>query len=78
MHDLLTCPIVPVVHGGDDGFVTLPALYAKLVGDAVDSFPGLAAHQAQAWYQFLVQLGATACTKGAGIYCPRKRTSGAV
>ena len=61
MHDLLTCP---VVHGGDDGFVTLPAFYAKLVGDAVDSFPGLAAHQAQAWYQFLVQLGATALHQG--------------
>lgn len=70
MHDLLTCPIVPVVHGDDDDFVTLPALYAKLVGDAVDSFPGLAAHQAQAWYQFLVQLGATALHQGSRDILP--------
>ena len=64
MHDLLTCPIVPVIRGGDGDFVTLPTLYAKLVGDAVDSFPGLAAHQAQAWYQFLAQLGAAALHEG--------------
>ena len=60
MHDLLTCPIVPIIRGGDGGSATLPALYAGLVGDAVDFFPGLAAHQAQAWYQFLAQLGAVA------------------
>ena len=64
MHDLLTCPIVPVVHGGNTGSVTLPGLYAALAGDAVDSFPGLAAHQAQAWYQFSAQLGAVALHKG--------------
>ena len=64
MHDLLTCPIVPVVRGGAGGFVTLPVLYAKLVEDNVDSFPGLAAHQAQAWFQFLAQLGAAALHEG--------------
>lgn len=64
MHDLLTCPIIPVVRGGNGGSATLPALYAGLVGDAVDSFPGLAAHQAQAWYQFLAQLGAIALHEG--------------
>ena len=60
MHDLLTCPVIPVVRDGDGDSVTLPTLYAGLVGDAVDSFRGLAAHQAQAWYQFLAQLGAVA------------------
>ncbi len=64
MHDLLTCPIIPVVRDGNGGSATLPALYAGLVGDAIDSFPGLAAHQAQAWYQFLAQLGAIALHEG--------------
>lgn len=64
MHDLLTCPVVPVVRGGDRTSVSLPGLYAALAGDAVDSFPGLAAHQAQAWYQFLAQLGAIALHEG--------------
>ena len=60
MHDLLTDPVIPAARGADSGSVSLPALYAALVADEVDSFPGLAAHQAQAWYQFLAQLGALA------------------
>lgn len=60
MHDLLTDPVIPAARGADSGSVSLPALYAALVADEVDSFPGLAAHQAQAWYQFLSQLGALA------------------
>lgn len=64
MHDLLRCPVVPVVRDGDRTSASLPGIYAALAGDAVDSFPGLAAHQAQAWYQFLAQLGAVALHKG--------------
>ena len=64
MHDLLTRSVIPTVRGGDSAPVTLPGLYAALAGDAVDSFPGLAAHQAQAWYQFLAQLGAVALHEG--------------
>ncbi len=64
MHDLLTCSIIPVVRDGNGDSVTLPMLYAGLVGDAIDSFHGLAAHQAQAWYQFLAQLGAVALHNG--------------
>lgn len=60
MYDLLTCPAIPVVRDGNGDSVTLPALYASLVGDEIDSFHGLAAHQAQAWFQFLAQLGAIA------------------
>ena len=58
MHDLLTAPVIPVARGADSVSVSLPALYAALAADEVDSFPGLAVHQAQAWYQFLAQLGA--------------------
>lgn len=63
MHDLLTGSVIPIVRGGDRTSASLPGLYAALAGDAVDSFPGLAAHQAQAWYQFLAQLGAIALHK---------------
>ena len=62
MHDLLTDPLIPI--GAGDGSrterVSLPGLYARLAGDTVDAFPGLGAHQAPAWYQFLGQLGALA------------------
>ena len=62
MFDLLTESLVPVAC--DDGrrseTVTLPQVYARLMEDAVDGFPGLAAHQGQAWYQFLAQVGALA------------------
>ena len=62
MYDLLTDPLIPI--GAGDGSrterVSLPGLYARLAGDTVDAFPGLGAHQAPAWYQFLGQLGALA------------------
>lgn len=60
MHDLLTSPLVPAVRAGERAAHSLPEIYAALICDDVDSFPGLAAHQAQAWYQFLAQLGAIA------------------
>ena len=64
MFDLLTDQMVPVETGGDRAALTLPELFGQLGRDAVDSFPGLAAHQAQAWYQFLAQLGALALLRG--------------
>lgn len=65
MYSLLTDPLLPVQtpRASCPALVSLPELYACLVdrpGDAVLSFPGLAAHQAPAWYQFLVQVGTLA------------------
>lgn len=60
MFDLLIERIVPVETDGDGMMLTLPELFSQLGRDAIDGFPGLAAHQAQAWYQFLAQLGALA------------------
>ena len=61
MHDLLSDAIIPApLREGGVRFCCLPQLYAELVRDDVESFPGLGAHQGQAWYQFLVQVGALA------------------
>ncbi|MCA8929419.1 MAG: type I-E CRISPR-associated protein Cse1/CasA [Alphaproteobacteria bacterium] len=60
MHDLLTCPFVPIERSDGRDSVSLPQLYAELVADRIEAFPGLGAHQAQAWYQFLAQVGALA------------------
>ena len=64
MFDLLIDRIVPVETSGNRVALTLPVLFSRLGRDTVDSFPGLAAHQAQAWYQFLAQLGALALLRG--------------
>ena len=64
MFDLLIDRIVPVESGSDRVALALPELFGWLGRDAVDGFPGLAAHQAQAWYQFLAQLGALALLRG--------------
>ncbi len=64
MFDLLIDRIVPVETGGGRTALTLPGLFSRLGRDAVDNFPGLAAHQAQAWYQFLAQIGALALLRG--------------
>ena len=65
MHNLLTEPVIPVGPGPTEfEVVSLPDLYVRLAEDSVHSFPGLAAHQAPAWYQFLVQLGAAALHHG--------------
>ena len=62
MHDLLTDAVIPIRAGDTPRteHLALPDLYARLAGDTVDAFPGLGAHQAPAWYQFLGQLGALA------------------
>ena len=59
MFDLLMDRIVSA-SDGNRRVLTLPELFSRLAGDSVDEFPGLAAHQGQAWYQFLAQLGAIA------------------
>ena len=62
MYNLLTDPLVPVSFSArpEPGMLTLPQIFSRIAGDAIDDFPGLAAHQAQAWFQFLAQLGALA------------------
>src|SRR3546814_7538957 len=60
MHDLLMEPRLPAGVDGREVRLSLPGVLARLsVGD-IDAFPGLAAHQRQAWFHFLVQLGAVA------------------
>ena len=62
MVNLLTDPAIPVdvTELTRPKLLTLPDLFAHLASDTVDGFPGLAAHQEQAWYQFVAQLGALA------------------
>ena len=65
MHNLLNESVVPIRVGPTEVQpVSLPDLYVRLGEDSVHSFPGLAAHQAPAWYQFLVQLGGLALHHG--------------
>lgn len=64
--DLLANAVVPVRRGAETVVCSLPEIYRLLGSDAVDEFPGLAAHQAQAWYQFLVQAGAVAISRSEG------------
>lgn len=65
MYDLLSDPLLPVtVSGGETWTVTLPDLFALAIEDRIEAFPGLAAHQAQAWYQCLAQLGALVLLRG--------------
>lgn len=60
MHDLLTSPLISIVRNNGRDWVTLTQLFAELVEDRVEAFPGLPPHQSQAWYQFLAQSGALA------------------
>ena len=60
MLDLMHDAIIPVEDAGNQTVTTLPGVLAKLCRDEVGGFPGLAAHQAQAWYHLLAQLGALA------------------
>ena len=64
MFDLLSDPIIPIQSVDERSSVTLPGLLSRLSRDDVGGFPGLAAHQAQAWYHFLAQLGALAVLQG--------------
>ena len=66
MFNLLTEPLVPVAFSErlEPEMLTLPKMFSRLAGNAVDGFPGLAVHQGQAWFQFLAQLGALALLYG--------------
>lgn len=59
---LLDEPILTIgdAAGRREEQVTLPALYAALVRDAVGDFPALRPHQRHVWHAFLVQVGALA------------------
>ncbi len=70
MHDFLNDPLIPIRDLDDVGVsVALPDVLARLAGRGVADFPGLAAHQRQAWYQVLVQLAAIALDRG-GLETP--------
>lgn len=69
MHDLLREPVIPV-EGADAPALSLPAVLAALSAGREISFPGLAAHQRQAWFCFLVQLGAMALVRAASTDAP--------
>lgn len=61
MHDLLADPVFPAaLQGGDLRWLDLPDVLAALASQQVEQLPGLAPHQRQPWYQFLVQLAALA------------------
>ena len=61
MNNLIEDPLISIQTDIDFAeSLSLPELYARLVGDSVLSFPGLAAHQAPSWYLFLSQLAAVA------------------
>lgn len=67
MYNILTEELVSVVlRDGGRASVSLPDLYKLMMDEAVDSFPGLRAHQGHAWHAFLVQVG-TAATHRAGL-----------
>ena len=71
MLSLLTDRLIPVRSLRTSGslYLSLPEVFMWLpdaAGDGVRSFPGLSAHQAPAWYQFLVQVGALARGQSGG------------
>src|ERR1700722_11138647 len=45
---------------GEVKSLSLPALYARLLPDEIESFPALRPHQRHVWHAFLVQVGALA------------------
>ena len=61
MHSILAEPLVRMDRSdGSRSAAPLPEVYAALIADEVDAFPGLRPHQRHAWHAFLVQLGAMA------------------
>ena len=55
--------------------VSLPGLFAALVGGEVSGFPALRPHQRPAWHMFLVQLGALASWNAPGGKVPQDEAS---
>ena len=61
MHNLIVDPLIGVrMLDGTPGAMSLPEVYAALVGDRVAAFPALRPHQQHAWHAFLAQLGGIA------------------
>ncbi len=59
--NLIDEPFIGVIEtGGARAELTLPQIYARLMADRIEAFPGLRPHQAHPWHAFLVQLGALA------------------
>lgn len=58
--NLLTDGLFGAEYDANTSFLNLPAVFAALVRDEVDTFPALRAHQVPAWHMFLAQLGAIA------------------
>lgn len=55
MYNLLTDPFLPAVVDGRERKLTLPGVLALLSAGDINEFPGLAAHQRQSLFHFLVQ-----------------------
>ena len=61
MHNLLLDPLIGVrVADTSVTGMSLPELYAEMIGDRVTAFPALRPHQRHAWHAFLCQLGVIA------------------
>ena len=64
--NLLAEPLIRArLATGEIAALSLPAIYAALMRDEIDSFPALRPHQRHVWHAFLVQAGALAML-GAG------------
>jgi CRISPR system Cascade subunit CasA len=63
-NDLLADPIIRARFAdGATEALSLPALYAALMADKVESFTALRPHQRHPWHALLCQLGALACLR---------------
>ncbi|MCY3991890.1 MAG: type I-E CRISPR-associated protein Cse1/CasA [Caldilineaceae bacterium] len=61
IENILRDPLIRIsTSRGSTVRVSLPAVYAALMRDEVESFPALRPHQRHAWHAFLAQLGAAA------------------
>lgn len=59
--NFLTEPLIRArFANGEIKALSLPAIYAALMRDEIDSFPALRPHQRHVWHAFLVQVGALA------------------
>lgn len=78
MYDLLTEPLLPAVVGGRLQGSILPGVLAQLSGSDIDDFPGLAAHQRQAWFHFLVQVASLGCARAGRTELPTTEAEWAI
>lgn len=64
LHSLLDDPLISVRTTDDEARgMTLPEIFAALLGDQLASFEALQPHQKQPWFSFLVQVGAMAVAR---------------